>query len=152
MKKGAFGIMNYRLPDEGVLPMHSSVNVGKDGDVAIFFGLSGTGKTTLSADPERTLIGDDEHGWSDDGVFNFEGGCYAKTIRLSRTSTSRTSTPRRAASARSSRTWSIDPDTRELDLDSEQFTENTRGAFPLRLHQQLVRRRASPATRRRSSS
>ncbi len=130
MKKGAFGIMNYRLPEEGVLPMHSSVNVGRDGDVAIFFGLSGTGKTTLSADPERTLIGDDEHGWSDEGVFNFEGGCYAKTIRLSHiyepdiyTTTQRFGTILENVD--------IDPDTRELDLDSERFTENTRAAFPL---------------------
>lgn len=130
MKKGAFGIMNYRLPGEGVLPMHSSVNVGKDGDVAIFFGLSGTGKTTLSADPERVLIGDDEHGWSDDGVFNFEGGCYAKTIRLSHiyepdiyTTTQRFGTILENVD--------IDPDTRELNLDSDKFTENTRAAFPL---------------------
>ena len=130
MKKGAFGIMNYRLPEEGVLPMHSSVNVGEDGKVAIFFGLSGTGKTTLSADPERILIGDDEHGWSDDGVFNFEGGCYAKTIRLSHIyepdiySTTRTF-------GTILENVAIDPDTRELDLDSDLFTENTRGAFPL---------------------
>jgi len=130
IKKGAFGIMNYRLPAEGVLPMHSSVNVGRDGDVAIFFGLSGTGKTTLSADPERVLIGDDEHGWSDDGVFNFEGGCYAKTIRLSHiyepdiyTTTQRFGTILENVA--------IDPDTRKLNLDSEELTENTRAAFPL---------------------
>ncbi|HWH23697.1 MAG TPA: phosphoenolpyruvate carboxykinase (ATP), partial [Candidatus Limnocylindria bacterium] len=130
MKKGAFGIMNYRLPDEGVLPMHSSVNVGRDGDVAIFFGLSGTGKTTLSADPERILIGDDEHGWSDEGVFNFEGGCYAKTIRLSHIyEPDIYSTTRHFGTILENVV--IDPDTRELDLDSEAVTENTRGAFPL---------------------
>jgi len=130
IKKGAFGIMNYRLPAEGVLPMHSSVNVGRDGDVAVFFGLSGTGKTTLSADPERILIGDDEHGWSDEGVFNFEGGCYAKTIRLSHIyEPDIYSTTRRFGTILEN--VAIDPDTRELDLDSEQLTENTRGAFPL---------------------
>ncbi len=130
MKKGAFGIMNYRLPDEGVLPMHSSVNVGKGGDVAVFFGLSGTGKTTLSADPERTLIGDDEHGWGPEGVFNFEGGCYAKTIRLSHIyEPDIYSTTRRFGTILEN--VAIDPETRELDLDSDQFTENTRGAFPL---------------------
>jgi phosphoenolpyruvate carboxykinase (ATP) len=130
MKKGAFGIMNFRLPEEGVLPMHSSVNVGKGGDVAIFFGLSGTGKTTLSMDPERLLIGDDEHGWSDEGVFNFEGGCYAKTIRLSHIYEPEIySTTQRFGTILEN--VDIDPDTRELDLDSERFTENTRAAFPL---------------------
>ncbi len=130
MKKGAFGIMNYRLPDEGVLPMHSSVNVGQGGDVAVFFGLSGTGKTTLSADPERTLIGDDEHGWGPEGVFNFEGGCYAKTIRLSHIyEPDIYSTTRRFGTILEN--VAIDPTTRELDLDSDELTENTRGAFPL---------------------
>jgi phosphoenolpyruvate carboxykinase (ATP) len=130
VKKSAFTVMNYLMPDEGVLPMHSAINVGVDGDPAIFFGLSGTGKTTLSADPLRSLIGDDEHGWGDGITFNFEGGCYAKTIRLSPMyEPDIFQTTRRFGTILEN--VPLDPKTRELDLDSEQFTENTRGAYPL---------------------
>jgi phosphoenolpyruvate carboxykinase (ATP) len=131
IKKSAFTVMNYLMPDEGVLPMHSAANVGKDGDTVVFFGLSGTGKTTLSADPLRSLVGDDEHGWGPDGVFNFEGGCYAKTIRLSPMyEPDIFATTRRFGTVLEN--VDLDPVTRELDLDSERFTENTRGAYPLR--------------------
>jgi phosphoenolpyruvate carboxykinase (ATP) len=130
IKKSAFTVMNYLMPDESVLPMHSSVNVGKSGDSVVFFGLSGTGKTTLSADPERSLIGDDEHGWGPDGLFNFEGGCYAKTIRLSPMyEPDIFATTRRFGTILEN--VDLDPVTRELDLDSERYTENTRGAYPL---------------------
>ena len=130
IKKSAFTVMNYLMPDEGVLPMHSSINVGKAGDSVVFFGLSGTGKTTLSADPLRSLIGDDEHGWGSDYVFNFEGGCYAKTIRLSAMyEPDIFATTKRFGTILEN--VDIDPVTRELDLDSERFTENTRGAYPL---------------------
>ena len=130
IKKSAFTVMNYLMPDEGALPMHSSVNVGTAGDPALFFGLSGTGKTTLSADPERSLIGDDEHGWGSDGLFNFEGGCYAKTIRLSSMyEPDIFATTRRFGTILEN--VDLDERTRELDLDSERITENTRGAYPL---------------------
>jgi phosphoenolpyruvate carboxykinase (ATP) len=130
IKKSAFTVMNHLLPDEGVLPMHSAVNVGKEGDPAVFFGLSGTGKTTLSADPERSLVGDDEHGWGDDGLFNLEGGCYAKTIRLSPMyEPDIFQTTRRFGTILEN--VPVDPVTRELDLDSDRITENTRGAYPL---------------------
>ena len=130
IKKSAFTVMNYLLPDEGVLPMHSAVNVGAERDSVVFFGLSGTGKTTLSADPERSLIGDDEHGWGPDGVFNFEGGCYAKTIRLSPMyEPDIFQTTRRFGTILEN--VDLDPVTRELDLDSDRITENTRGAYPL---------------------
>jgi phosphoenolpyruvate carboxykinase (ATP) len=130
IKKSAFTVMNYLLPDEAALPMHSSVNVGRDADPALFFGLSGTGKTTLSADPERSLIGDDEHGWGADGLFNFEGGCYAKTIRLSAMyEPDIFATTRRFGTILEN--VDLDEATRELDLDSDRITENTRGAYPL---------------------
>ncbi len=131
IKKSMFTVMNYFLPQSGVLSMHCSANYGKDeDDVAIFFGLSGTGKTTLSADPERTLIGDDEHGWSDDGVFNFEGGCYAKVIRLNPdTEPEIYETTRRFGTILEN--VAIDTRTRSLDLGSDAFTENTRASYPI---------------------
>src|SRR5438552_4243581 len=132
IKKSAFTVMNYLMPDEGVLPMHSAANVGPDGDTVVFFGLSGTGKTTLSADPKRSLIGDDEHGWGEghDGLFNFEGGCYAKTIRLSPMyEPDIFQTTRRFGTILEN--VDLDPRTRELDLESDRITENTRGAYPL---------------------
>jgi phosphoenolpyruvate carboxykinase (ATP) len=129
-KKSAFTLMNYLLPQRGVMSMHCSANIGTEGDVAIFFGLSGTGKTTLSADPERRLIGDDEHGWSDDGVFNFEGGCYAKVIKLSAEA--------EPDIYRTTRMFGTilenvvyDANTRVIDLDNASKTENTRASYPL---------------------
>ena len=130
IKKSVFTLLNYLLPMKGILSMHCSANTGKDGDTALFFGLSGTGKTTLSADPNRNLIGDDEHGWSDEGIFNFEDGCYAKVIGLS-------STAEPDIYACTKRFGTIlenviyDPISRKIDLDDDSLTENTRASYPL---------------------
>jgi phosphoenolpyruvate carboxykinase (ATP) len=129
IKKSVFAFLNHRLPKRGVLPMHCSINVGDGGDAAVFFGLSGTGKTTLSADPARKLVGDDEHGWDDEGVFNFEGGCYAKVIRLSPEKEPEIhATTRRFGTVLENVVVNAD---RSIDLDSEEITENTRACYPL---------------------
>ena len=130
MKKSIFSVMNYLLPKKGVLPMHCSANIGADGNTAVFFGLSGTGKTTLSADASKTLIGDDEHGWDDEGIFNFEGGCYAKLINLSAEAEPEIyETTRRFGTILEN--VPLDPNTRRVNLMDDSFTENTRGSYPI---------------------
>jgi phosphoenolpyruvate carboxykinase (ATP) len=146
MKKSVFTTLNYLLPMKGVLPMHCSANIGSASDVALFFGLSGTGKTTLSSEPGRGLIGDDEHGWSDRGIFNFEGGCYAKTIRLSAEAE-----PQIYAASRRFGTVLenvvVDPASRRLNFDDDRHTENTRSAYPIEFIDNAVRSGQGPHPR-----
>ncbi|OLS24532.1 MAG: Phosphoenolpyruvate carboxykinase [ATP] [Candidatus Heimdallarchaeota archaeon LC_3] len=142
IKKSVFTVMNYLMPLQGIMSMHCSANVGKDNNSALFFGLSGTGKTTLSADPERSLVGDDEHGWSDDGVFNYEGGCYAKVIQLSPSAE-----PEIYACTRKYGTLLenviCDPVTRLVDLDDDHITENTRASYPLEFIENVYQKKSA---------
>jgi len=128
IKKSVFTVMNFLLPSKGVMPMHCSANVGTDGKTAVFFGLSGTGKTTLSADPDRRLIGDDEHGWCDEGIFNFEGGCYAKTIRLKKEKELDIFNAIKFGTVLEN---VVLKENRKCDYDDSRYTENTRAAYPI---------------------
>ncbi len=151
MKKSVFGLLNYLLPLDGIMPMHCSANIGPQGDTAVFFGLSGTGKTTLSADASRTLIGDDEHGWSDTAVFNFEGGCYAKMIRLSPEAEPEIfATTKRFGTVLENVV--MDPETRELDFNDNRLAENSRGSYPIDFIPNARVRRTSAPCRATSSS